>query len=146
VSDPAHDGDATRAAWTTLNASEALPGVTTPLCWTTWGPAAERAMRGAFADIGALRVSDIPVPDALDERFTAIFHGRFAGNVDMMRRLGDQMPGSSGAALEEQFFAKARTDIPSQRDPLRLPVIAVKLPLNAWRAHATVRGLAEDTA
>lgn len=143
--DPTHDGDDTAAAWTTLNAGEALPGVVTPLCWTAWGPAAERALRAAFVDLGALPSNEIRFPDALDERFSGIFHGRFAGNVDMMRRVGDQMPGSSGRAVEEQFFASARTDIPSHRDPWRLPVILAKFPANAWRSHRAVPRLARET-
>jgi len=142
---PLHDGDATKAAWTTRNAAEAMPGVATPLGWTVWYPPCELALRGAFCDLGALRRDEVVLPGPLDERFVGVFFGRFAGNIDLMRRMGDQMPGSSGAAVEEQYFASARPDIPSSRNLARLPLVIGKLPLSAWRAHRRIRELAAST-
>jgi pyruvate,water dikinase len=121
-----------------------MPGVATPLGWTVWYPPCELALRGAFCDLGALGRDDVVLPTSLDERFVGIFYGRFAGNVDLMRRMGDQMPGSSGAAVEEQYFASAR-DIPSSRDVKRLPLVIGKVPYSAWRAHRRVRALAATT-
>ena len=144
ATDPLHDGDDTEAAWTTLNAAEAMPGVATPLGWTAWFPACERGLRGAFADIGAIPTAEVRVPARLDERFVAMFHGHFAGNIDMMRRMGDQMPGSSGEAVEEQYFASARPDIPSARDVRRIPIVLTKLPVSAWRSRRRVLQLAEE--
>ncbi|HEY2832608.1 MAG TPA: PEP-utilizing enzyme [Sporichthyaceae bacterium] len=144
LADPLHDGDATKAAWTTRNAAEAMPGITTPLGWTVWYPPCELALRGAFCDLGGLRRDDVVLPAALDERFVGVFYGRFAGNIDLMRRMGDQMPGSSGAAVEEQYFASAR-DIPSSRDLTRLPLVVGKLPYSAWRARRRIRELASVT-
>ena len=103
-------------------------------------------MRGAFADIGALPVSDIEMPSDLDKRFVGMFCGRFAGNLDMMRFIGDQMPGSSGEALEEQYFASAR---PGEAKPSRigrLPWVIAKLPVSAWRAQREIRRMQEPMA
>src|SRR5687768_11891838 len=120
--DPIHDGDDTNAAWTTVNAAEAMPGVSTPLAWTWWQPACELGLRGAFADIGVKPTADVRIPDQLDERFVAMFCGRFAGNVDVMRKMGDEIPGSSGDAVEEQYFASTRPGMTAKRSYRRVPI------------------------
>jgi hypothetical protein len=40
--------------WTTTNASEAIPGVPTPVGRTLWGPCREKTMRRVFHTIGGL--------------------------------------------------------------------------------------------
>jgi hypothetical protein len=142
--DPLHDGGPTAATWTTVNAAEALPGVATPLGWTWFFESCELGLRGAFADIGAIPKREVRVFPALDERFIAIFYGHFAGNLDLMRRMGDQMPGSSGDAVEEQYFAKARLDIARARSWRRVPVVATKLPLHAWSSRAQLHRLRNE--
>jgi pyruvate,water dikinase len=139
--DPLHDAGPTAATWTTVNAAEALPGVATPLGWTWFFESCELGLRGAFADIGAIPKREVRVFPALDERFIAIFYGHFAGNLDMMRRMGDQMPGSSGDAVEEQYFAKARPGMAKSRSWRRIPVVAAKLPLHAWSSRARLHRL-----
>ena len=52
--DPLHQESGPTTRWTTVNTAEALPGVPTPLGWTMWNHPLERAMRGAFSDIGCL--------------------------------------------------------------------------------------------
>jgi pyruvate,water dikinase len=138
---PTHDGGRTRAAWTTVNAAEAMPGVGTPLGWTWFFEACELGLRGAFADIGAIPTSDVRVFDDLDKRFIGMFYGHFAGNLDMMRYIGDQMPGSSGDAVEEQYFGESRTGIPSSRNPARIPIVVGKLPINTWRSKRRLQRL-----
>ncbi|MGH2726272.1 MAG: hypothetical protein ACRDKS_04770, partial [Actinomycetota bacterium] len=139
--DPTHDGRETRAAWTTVNAAEAMPGVGTPLGWTWFFEACELGLRGAFADIGAIPVGDVRVFEDIDRHFIAMFYGHFAGNLDMMRFIGDQMPGSSGDAVEEQYFGESRKGIPSARNLGRIPIVLGKLPVNAWRAKRRLQGL-----
>src|SRR5207237_6133994 len=80
----------------------------------------------------------------LDERFVGIFYGHFAGNLDMLRRMGDQMPGSSGEAVEEQFHAEARRDIPTSRKAWRLPIVVAKLPVSAWRRRRQLQRLRDE--
>jgi phosphohistidine swiveling domain-containing protein len=142
--DPLHDAGVTAAVWTTVNTAEALPGVATPLGWTWFFEACELGVRGAFADIGALPARQVRVPDRLDERFVAIFYGHFAGNLDMMRRIGDQMPGSSGDAVEAQYFGQAREGITSSRSVARTPIVIAKLPVNAWRARRKLERLQRE--
>ena len=142
--DPTHDGGPTRAAWTTVNAAEAMPGVGTPLGWTWFFEACELGLRGAFADIGAIPTRDVRVFDDLDRHFIGMFYGHFAGNLDMMRFIGDQMPGSSGDAVEEQYFGTSRQGIPSSRNPGRIPIVLGKLPVNAWRAKRRLLELRDE--
>ena len=128
MDDPLHQQSAPDTVWTRVNTAEALPGVLTPLGWTFWQEPLERAMRGAFSDIGVLRPSDVRVAPAVDDRFSAVFHGRFSGNIDQLRRLADQMPGTSGDAFEEQLFGSLRPGVTSKRSFRRYPVVGVRMP------------------
>jgi phosphohistidine swiveling domain-containing protein len=124
-------GPATR--WTTVNTAEALPGVPTPLGWTMWNQQLERAMRGAFCDIGCLPPSAVRVAERVDDRYSAIFFGRFTANLDQMRAMGDLMPGTSGDAIELQIFGTLREGVQSSPSRRRYPVVAVKMPAQALR-------------
>ena len=44
----------------------------------------------------------------IDDRYSAIFFGRFTANVDEMRAMGDLMPGTSADAVEEQILGGVR--------------------------------------
>src|SRR5436853_7939811 len=105
-------------------------------------------MRGAFSDIGCLPRSAVRVAERVDDRYSAIFFGRFAANIDQMRAMGDLMPGTSADAIEEQILGGVasgpggRGVSPRQRrrEPLgtvshptrrRYPVVAVKMPVQA---------------
>ena len=148
--DPLHQESGPTTRWTTVNTAEALPGVPTPLCWTLWNHQLERAMRGAFSDMGCLKPSEVLVPERIDDRYSGIFFGRFTANIDRMRGLGDLMPGTSADAIEEQILGGVasgpggRGVSPRQRrrEPLetgsnptrrRYPVVAVKMPVQAVR-------------
>src|SRR2546423_12048071 len=61
-------------------------------------------MRGAFSGIGCFPASAIRVAESVDERYSAIFFGRFTANIDQMRAMGDLMPGTSADAIEEQIL------------------------------------------
>ena len=98
LTDPLHNESGPTTRWTTVNTAEALPGVPTPLCWTLWSHQLERAMRGAFFDIGCLPRSAVHLPDRVDDRYSGIFFGRFSANIDRMRDIGDVMPGDQQRA------------------------------------------------
>jgi phosphohistidine swiveling domain-containing protein len=67
-------------------------------------------------------------------------------NVERYGQMADRMPGTSAAALEEQFFGVARTAT-SQGTKRRYPMIAVKAPVAVLRArNHTVHGLATVSA
>jgi pyruvate,water dikinase len=110
-------------------------------------------MRGGFADFGILTESDVRVAESPDHRFTSVFHGRFAANIDQLRAVSDLMPGTSGSDTERQMFGSVRPDVPDHPSRRRYPVIALKMPTRitvlprrlrrsrgqteAWWRHAT---------
>lgn len=130
---PAGDEDAppavsTEAWWSTTNLGEAIPGVLTPLNWAFWGDPGERAARQAFRIIGAISAAEAALPADPQERMFALFHGRFALKVDFLARVGDRLPGTTGAAIAEQILGHAPAGLSSRPTSRRLPVIAVRLP------------------
>lgn len=131
--DPLHQESGPTTRWTTVNTAEALPGVPTPLGWTLWNHQLERAMRGAFCDIGCLPPSAVRVAERIDDRYSGIFFGRFTANLDQMRAMGDLMPGTSGDALEEQLLGGVGEAVVSRPSRRRYPVVAVKMPAQAVR-------------
>ena len=131
--DPLHQESGPTTRWTTVNTAEALPGVPTPLCWTLWNHPLERAMRGAFSDIGCLPPSAIRVAERIDDRYSGIFFGRFTANIDQMRAMGDLMPGTSADAIEEQILGGVASGATSHPTMRRYPVVAVKMPTQALR-------------
>src|SRR2546430_10040465 len=133
ISDPLHQESGPATRWTTVNTAEALPGVPTPLGWTMWNHPLERAMRGAFCDIGCLPASAIRVADRVDDRYSGIFFGRFTANIDQMRAMGDLMPGTSADAIEEQILGGVAWRATSNPTRRRYPVVAVKMPVQAIR-------------
>jgi hypothetical protein len=126
-----HQVGATGTAWTTVNNAEALPGLLTPLTWSFWERPIEIALRGAFADMGVLRAREVVLLASIDERSSAVFYGRYAGNVDRMRAYADLIPGTSGDALERQIFGSTRPHAPGGPSRRRWSAIAARLPAAA---------------
>ncbi len=123
-----HEQSPPHVRWTTVNMAEVLPGVLTPLGWSFWRDPCEAGLRAAFADTGVLPLSEAAPPERLEQRLTALFHGRLAANLDLVCELCDRMPGTSGAAFEEQMFGRADPDVPRARSRRRYPVVAAKMP------------------
>src|SRR5581483_11319616 len=101
---PLHDDAGPDTRWTITNTAENFPDVATPLGWSFWERPLERALRGAFCDLGALRPSEVRFPPSVDDRCSGVFFGRFTANLTTLLRFADRMPGTSGAAFEEQMF------------------------------------------
>jgi pyruvate,water dikinase len=140
--DPLNQVGGARTFWTTVNATEAIPGATTPLTWSFYSDATELALRGTFAEIGTLPRSEVTgatVPADPDGRFIGIFFGHPAANMNVFRRMADLTPGGSGDALEEQFFGTKRSNIAPIRSRRRYPVVAARMPVAAWRAPGRIR-------
>ncbi|MDQ1503334.1 MAG: rifampicin phosphotransferase [Actinomycetota bacterium] len=131
VTDPLHDRSGPGTFWTTVNAAEALPGVSTPLNWSWFGDAVERAFRWTFVDMGVLHPAATMVSASVDDRLWGVFYGRAAANLDTFRRLADLTPGTSGDALEQQIFGTVRTGLPSYASKRRYPVVAARMPRSA---------------
>lgn len=135
---PLHMHSGPDVLWTTVNVSEAAPGVHTPLGWSIWGDLAEAATAASTIDLGAWPRNRPLLSPAADDRFGAVFFGRYALNVNTFRELGDRMPGSSGDAVEEQMFGAKRSGLSNRRVRRRYPLIAARLPVNLVRAPRAV--------
>ena len=153
MKDPLHDVSGPGVAWTRVNIAEGIPGVSTPLNWSWWGPANERMIRGAYCDLGVLARIEIPPPEDADRRTSGIFYGRPALNVDVSRAWADLQPGTSGDALEEHYFGAVRPDVRSRKSRRRYPVVFFKggaqwvaLPRRLERLYAGTRRLWERAA
>jgi pyruvate,water dikinase len=134
TNNPIHcDSCARDVAWSTINAGEAIPGVVTPLTWSFFGDATDRAIKQTFCDMGVMQQDQVVAPDRPEERMWDTFYGRAAGNLDMFRWVGDRTPGTSGDAIEEQIFGQVRPGVRSERVLRRYPVVAAKMPLAAIR-------------
>lgn len=140
TANPIHAGSCDPSVgWSTTNASEALPGVATPLTWSIFGVGVERSMRGAFADMGVLRESEAVPPPHTEQRLWDLWYGRAAGNLNTFRFVGDRTPGTNGDAVEEQIFGRVRPGVTSTKVYTRYPIVAVKMPYNAARCAARLR-------
>jgi pyruvate,water dikinase len=131
LTDPLHERSGPGTFWTTVNAAEALPGVSTPLNWSIFGDAVERAFRWTFVDMGVLHPAAVMVSASVDDRLWGVFYGRAAANLDTFRRLADLTPGTSGESIEVQIFGTARPDAPSNPSRRRYPLVAAKMPRSA---------------
>jgi pyruvate,water dikinase len=132
--DPIHCSDCSEeVAWSTINAGEAIPGVVSPLTWSFFGDATDRAIKQTFCNLGVMRQSQVRAEEAPELRMWDTFYGRAAANLNMFRWVGDRMPGTSGDAIEEQIFGQVRPGVKSERGWSRYPVVAVKMPLAAVR-------------
>jgi pyruvate,water dikinase len=140
VTDPLHDLSGPDTFWSTVNAAEALPGVSTPLNWTLFGPGVERAFRWTFVDMGVLSPAAVIVSASVDDRLWGVFYGRAAANLDTFRRLADLTPGTSADSVEIQIFGTARRDAPSNPSKRRYPAVAAKLPRSALALPKVLAG------
>lgn len=125
--------------WTTTNMGEALPGVLTPLTWSICGVGLERAVRRTFVRVGAAPPSLADQPSDQRKWGLGIFHGRTAVNVQYLGRLADAMPGTSGAAMAEQWFGAVPDGFVSVADRRRYAVVALRLPVAGGLAGRRVR-------
>jgi phosphohistidine swiveling domain-containing protein len=131
--------------WTTTNASEAIPGVLTPLAWTLWGPCGEKTMRRVFHTIGGLPSSVLQLPTDERDLMISIFYGRIAINVDTFVRIGNAMPGVKGTDLAHQMLGYVPDELPTDTAWRRYPVVLWKFPPTFLRMPAMVGDLATGT-
>lgn len=131
--------------WTTTNASEAIPGVLTPLGWTLWGPCGEKAMRRVFHAIGGLPASELAIPADERDLLISVFHGRIAINVESFVRIGNAMPGANGADLAQQMLGFVPPELPTGTAWRRYPVVLAKFPPVFLRMPARARSLCVET-
>jgi pyruvate,water dikinase len=125
-------------AWTTVNISEALPQVPTPLTWWLFEHGCEMGARRAFVRIGLFTDADERDPRP-ESRMFGIFSGHPAINVNRTRWIADRTPGTTADAQEQAWFGQVRSGLPSRRTARRvLPLVA--------KAPRTYRRLGADLA
>ncbi len=142
---PIHSLSDPASHWSTTNTGEAMPGVLTPLGWSVWGPSGERATRQAFYLIGALVKAETEEPVRAEERFLNIFYGRAAARVDFLARIGDVMPGTSGAAVATQLLGYVPPDLASRPTRSRWPAVAARFPVTFARMPRATIAARKDT-
>ncbi|MEZ0366028.1 PEP-utilizing enzyme [Mycobacterium sp. pUA109] len=126
---PMHHQSAPNDAWSTINTRENYQGVMSPLGATLWLPISDLAVNGTFYDLGVLKRSEVVVAPTPGEATSAVFYGRYTAGINYFRRVSDLIPGSSGAAFEEQIFGSTRENVEDTTSARRYPVIAVKAPI-----------------
>ncbi|HEY3651631.1 MAG TPA: hypothetical protein VGL33_26930, partial [Streptosporangiaceae bacterium] len=116
--------------WTRGNSAEAAPGVLTAMNCSFYGQLSEVNVRRALYGLGVIpRSATGFFPDAGD-RFTGIFHGRLAMNVDVFRILFSGLPGVTGDQVERDILGSAREGITDRGYPGRVPAVLLKAPVS----------------
>jgi pyruvate,water dikinase len=118
--------------WTTGNIGEAVPGVQTPLSWSLWGPTIEEGMRLSMRDMGAFSKAESVLPPR-GRRLCQVFYGRGALSVELLARLGDRMPATTGQQVAIGVYGSAPETIDYRPTRRRYPVIAVQTPYQMLR-------------
>ena len=124
--------------WTRVNIGEAMPGVPTPLTWTWCGAASNEFLFRAWIELGVFPRSILHLVETGNERFVAIMNGRPVINLDLMRAVGDRIPGNSGNSVEASIFGTSREGVESRPVRGRYPFVCVKLPLATWQSRRKI--------
>ena len=95
------------AAWTAVNAGEALPGVSTPLTWTFYSEAISSPSAGPGGTSACWPRARSTCPGLRTSGSSACF-APVVTSLDAMRAVADRVPGMSGEKLEEQLFGTVR--------------------------------------
>lgn len=135
------------SSYSSINLSEAIPGVTTPLGWSLWGPASNGSARAPWYALGATPRSGLIPPEDPAQLVTNIFFGRVASRMNYYCEMGDLIPGSTGDALARDAFGYVPPNFVSHRSRRRYPVVMFKMPLSFFRVPVQViRARAETDA
>jgi rifampicin phosphotransferase len=100
--------------YTRGNVGEVFPEVVLPLTWGTFGGAAERGWRKAFADLGLLMPGDLD--PAEDFTILGVFGGYCYINASYVRLLGVRAPGGTVDAIDKTFFGESDAPAYSARE------------------------------
>jgi rifampicin phosphotransferase len=126
------------STWTTTNVGESVPGVPTPLGWSMWYVAGERAMRSAFHAIGALSAAELELPARPEDWLLNIFHGRASLSVSLVCAWTERVPGTDPVAMAEQIFSARPTGYTPRNRPRYYPRVAAKAALPLLRVRGMV--------
>ena len=132
-------------SWATTNLTEALPGVPTPLGWSIWARASDRAARIPFYAMGAIDEEDLRFPERSEDRVVNLLFGHIAIRVDYFCEMGDLVPGANGEAVARDAFGFVPPDYVSRRSRRRWPMFLARMPVTFLRTPGRVRDLLEET-
>lgn len=127
--------------WTTVNASEVMPGVMRPLSSSYYTYATEVGLRRGLHDLGMVSARTAALPVPASERLIGSSRGRLAANVDVARRLFAALPGVKGEDVERDLLGSAREDFVDVTDLSRIPAVLTRVP----RILITGRGVPSRT-
>lgn len=145
-SNPLHRPGAPESHWTTDNVGEALPGVTTPLCWTFWGDGMDQMCRDVAYGLGIYSPADRRPSETDADRIVSVFFGRIALRLEWLGTIGDRMPGTSGPDAISGMLGRIPPSMSFTPTVRRWPVIAVRLPLAALTSPRRIRAQSVETA
>jgi pyruvate,water dikinase len=138
IPDPHHYSGPANGRWTTRNIGEAVPGVPTPLSWSLWGEATNRAALGVFSSLGAFsRAEELDIAER-DLRTVALFHGRPAANLHVFSTAAGRL-GRNPADVERSYFGIEPGPDTPRRELRRVPLVLVRAPAAARRYRAHLR-------
>jgi pyruvate, water dikinase len=132
---------APQTLWTTVNASEVMPGVMRPLSGSYYAYATEVGLRRGLYDLGMVSARGAVLPVPASERLMGSFRGRLAANVDVARRTFAALPGVKGEDVERDLLGSARKDFIDVTDLSRVPAVLTRVP----RILTTGRGVPSRT-
>jgi phosphohistidine swiveling domain-containing protein len=141
---PTHSTSDPETFWTTTNFREAVPGAQTPLNWSIWSRATERAARMSAYRVGAFKRGELDSPMLERDRFIRAFHGRVALDISYMAHVGDRMPGTTGEETVESVFGPPPDGLVFEPTRRRYPIIALRLPTAFATIARRLRRLAAD--
>jgi len=142
--DPLHRAGAADLHWSCDNIGEGLPGILTPLGYTLWHRPVDHAGRESAYRAGVLSRRERAEPPE-DRRMVQVFHGRAAMQAEFYARIGDRMPGTTGADVVRGVLGRVPDDFVFHPTPRRYPIIAWRLPTTFLRAPGQARALAAET-
>jgi len=140
--DPVRGGSEPNRYWTRTNTAEATPDLLKALEWDVFGTGLEEGFIRSMVDFGVLAKGERVVSDDPNERMTSVFYGRQAVNVDLLRLILARLPGLSPDNVERDLLGSVRPGLAKEPSaPLRMPIIAYKLPRQMLGLERRVRRL-----
>ena len=128
--------------WSTANVGEAVPGVTTPLCWSVWETACDSGLREMSYQLGIFNRQERAGPHPGEDPIVSCFYGRIAMSMDWLGCVGDRMPGTTGPQTIETVLGHVPSTMTFAPTIRRYPVVAGRLPVTGIRTTRAIRALA----
>lgn len=125
-------------SYTTAGIGEMLPGVLSPLVWTSVRAPLDEAFRRLFDGLDALP------PEADVAPFIARIRGRAVLHLDLLKAAARQVPGGSAAEIERQYFGRVLTENENDEVEARGPFKALRTMFAGVREIQARRAYRDD--